>query len=73
MMYFSKKYKLAYINQLKNNQKSCFDSIIMLRYGETKIEKEKCYRAKKQNNIGILILIIQLSQNYLKQLLILSI
>ena len=30
----------------------------MLRYGETKIEKEKCYRAKKQNNIGILILIM---------------
>ena len=29
-----------------------FDSIIMLRFGETKVAKEEFYGAKKNNNFG---------------------
>ena len=37
--------------QLKNIHKNVFDSIIMLRFGETKILKAKFYAAKKPLNI----------------------
>ena len=39
--------KNARINYLKNNCKSLFHSIIMLRFGKTIIAKEKFYAAKK--------------------------
>ena len=47
-------------------------NIIMLRFGETKVAKEKFHGAKKKL-IEMLILIMPLSQNYLKQKLIVSI
>ena len=37
--------------QLKNIHKNVFDSIIMLRFGETKISNVKFYAAKKPLNI----------------------
>ena len=46
----------------------------MLRFGETKVTKEKFYAAKILilQKFGMLMLIIYLSQNYLKQKLILE-
>ena len=38
-------------NWLNNNEKNVFDSIIMLRFGEKKAAKEKCYAAKEPINI----------------------
>ena len=35
----------------KNNDKMFFDSIIMMRFGETKVPKEKFYSAKKPVDI----------------------
>ena len=35
----------------KNNEKNVFDSTIMLRFGETKVAKEKLYGAKTRTNI----------------------
>ena len=60
------------INQLKSNDKNVFDSIIMLRFGEAKVAKEKFYGAIKPIMLILmlkimLMLIIQLSQKYLKQ------
>ena len=43
--------------------KTFFDSIIMLRFGETKVAKEEFYDVKNQWKFGMLILIIKLSQN----------
>ena len=42
--YFQKNVR---INQLKNNDKNPFDSIIMLRFGETKVTKNKKIWCKK--------------------------
>ena len=43
---------LASLHQLtKNNDKNVFESTIMLRFGETKVAKEKLYGGKKQTNI----------------------
>ena len=39
--------KNAPINWLKNNHKNFVHSIIMLRFGQTKVTKEKFYAAKK--------------------------
>ena len=44
----------------------------MLRFGETKVTKENFYAAKKPIKFEMLMLIIQLSQNQLKQKLILK-
>ena len=40
-------WKNVVINQLKYNDKNFVDDIIMLRFGETKVAKEKFYGAKK--------------------------
>ena len=45
----------------------------MVRSGKTEIAKETFYDAKRPKEIEMLMLIISLSQNYLKQKLILSI
>ena len=43
---------LASLHQLtKNNDKNVFESAIMLRFGETKVAKEKLYGGKKRTNI----------------------
>ena len=43
---------LASLHQLtKNNDKNVFESTIMLRFGETKVAKEKLYGGKKRTNI----------------------
>ena len=44
IIYFQKN---ARINYLKNNNKTFFCSIIMLRSGETKVTKERFYATKK--------------------------
>ena len=59
------------MNQLENNQKTFFHGMIMLRFEETKIAKEECYAAKKP--IKPVMLIIQLSQNQLKQKIVLKV
>ena len=40
-------YKNFCINELNNNDKNVFDSIIILRFGETKVAKENFYVTKK--------------------------
>ena len=45
MRYFQKNTPM---NQLKNNHKNFFHSIIMPRFGEKKATKEKFYAAKNQ-------------------------
>ena len=45
--------------------------MIMLRFEETKIAKEECYAARKP--IKPVMLIIQLSQNQLKQKIVLKV
>ena len=47
-MYFLKNVRS---NQLKSNHKYFFVTIIMLRFGETKIAREKFNAAKKPTNI----------------------
>ena len=42
----------------KNNDSKTFDSMIMLRYGKTKVAKKEFYGAKKKKKIGMLMLII---------------
>ena len=45
----------------KNNDSKTFDSMIMLRYGKTKVAKKEFYGAKKkkkEKKIGMLMLII---------------
>ena len=39
-------YKNFCINELNNNDKNVFDSIIILRFGETKVAKENFYVTK---------------------------
>ena len=39
--------KNVYINQMKNNHNYFFHGIIMLRFGEAKIAKEKFYAGKR--------------------------
>ena len=41
--------KTVHINSLKNNDEKSFDSIIMLRFDEKKVTKEKFYGTKKDN------------------------
>ena len=40
-------WKNVVINQLKYNYKNFVDDIVMLRFGETKVAKEKFYGTKK--------------------------
>ena len=43
---------------MKNNDKDLFDSILILRFSETKVAKEELYSAKKPSKFGMLMLII---------------
>ena len=38
---------------MKNNDKDLFDSILILRYSETKVAKEELYSAKKLWNVNV--------------------
>ena len=42
----------------KSKDKKFYDSIIILRFGKTKVAKEEFYSTKKQEQIGMLVLII---------------
>ena len=44
-MYFQKNFC---VNQLKNSYRKFVDSIIMFKFGKTKVAKEEFYSAKKQ-------------------------
>ena len=51
------------INQLENNDSKIFGSIIMLIFDKTKSAKEDFYGPKKKQKFGMLMFIIQSSQN----------
>ena len=50
---------------MEKNDNKIFDSMIMLRFGKTKVAKKEFYGAKnkKKQKFGMLMLIIYLSQN----------